>query len=369
MKRIIMLNLTMCKFLYMKYSKSNIRALVTLWLFAFCFNACSQHPPDSEIEFPTDAETLSNDAFNRMNEDSSTTKEDFTGVKTDASGAADMETISGSSVEEIIDYRTGEPGWVEVEETRNFSNSVSPDRAKQELLQILRNKAVSKKVPPNVEVSQLLTDVMSESEGSASEQTAWSGFFKHTVSGVITAEQILIDRLVPDTSGYKKTIRIKAYVEPVRGQRDAGFYIDVALENNLLKAGDELAFSVTPSKDCYLYVFNLMADQNIMLMLPNEYFGENYIKGGTTMQIPDPVIRKYRKFRVAPMPGEELTSESVYIVCTKEEVPAIRDLPQIGTAIQVFSGQSQHFVKLQRWLTNIPLNQRVEKNLVYHVSR
>ena len=355
--------------LYMKYSKSNIRALVTLWVFVFCFNSCSQHPSDSETVLTADEKAAAKDAFARLNESNNTTEEDFTGVKTDASGAVGMETISGPSVEEIIDYRTGEPGWVEVEETRNFSNSVSPDRAKQELLQILRNKAVSKKVPPNVEVSQLLTDVMSESEGSASEQTAWSGFFKHTVSGVITAEQILIDRLDQDESGYKKTIRIKAYVEPVRGQRDAGFYIDVALENNLLKAGDELAFSVTPSKDCYLYVFNLMADQNIMLMLPNEYFEDNFIKGGTTMQIPDPVIRKYRKFRVAPMPGEDLTSESVYIVCTKEEVPAIRDLPQIGTAIQVFSGKSQDFVKLQRWLTNIPLNQRVEKNLVYHVSR
>jgi len=355
--------------LYMKYSKSNIRALVTLWLFAFCFNACSQHPPDSETGLTADEKAAAKDAFARLNEGGSSMEEDFTGVKTDASGAVGMETISGSSVEEMIDYRTGEPGWVEVEETRNFSNSVSPDRAKQELLQILRNKAVSKKVPPNVEVSQLLTDVMSESEGSASEQTAWSGFFKHTVSGVITAEEILIDKLQPVEDGYKKTIRIKAYVEPVRGQRDAGFYIDVALENNLLKAGDELAFSVTPSKDCYLYVFNLMADQNIMLMLPNEYFEDNFIKGGTTMQIPDPVIRKYRKFRVAPMPGEDLTSESVYIVCTKEEVPAIRDLPQIGTAIQVFSGKSQDFVKLQRWLTNIPLNQRVEKNLIYHVSK
>ena len=94
MKRIIMLNLTMCKFLYMKYSKSNIRAWVTLWVFLFGFNSCSQHPPDSEIELPTDAETLSNDAFDKMNEGSSSTKEDFTGVKTDASGAAHMETIS-----------------------------------------------------------------------------------------------------------------------------------------------------------------------------------------------------------------------------------------------------------------------------------
>ena len=163
----------MCKFLYMKYSKSNIRAWVTLWVFLFGFNSCSQHPPDSEIGSTSDVKTAVKKAFDRMNEDSSSSKEDFTGVKTDASGAAHMETISEPSVEEMIDYRTGEPGWVEVEETRSFSNTVAPDRAKQELLQILRNKAVSMKIPPNVEVSQLLTDVMSESDCLASEQTAF----------------------------------------------------------------------------------------------------------------------------------------------------------------------------------------------------
>ena len=87
------------------------------------------------------------------------------------------------------------------------------------------------------------------------------------------------------------------------------------------------------------------------------------------VEIPDPAIRKYQKFRVAPMPGEEITSESIYIVCTKEKVPIISELPMIGTSIKVFSGKSQDFVKLQRWLTNIPLNERIEKNLIYHISR
>ena len=38
-------------------------------------------------------------------------------------------------------------------------------------------------------------------------------------------------------------------------------------------------------------------------------------------------------------------------------------------SIKVFSANSQDFVKLQRWLTNIPLNERIEKNLIYHISR
>jgi len=266
-------------------------------------------------------------------------------------------------------YRTGEPGWVTVSESRTFSNSVSPDKAKQELLQILRNDAISKKIPANVEVSSLLTDLMGETDGVAIETTVWSGFFRTTVSGVITDEKIVRDTTVFEGSGYRKEITLKAYVEPVKGQRDPGFYVDVGLENSMLKKGDELAFSVSPSKDCYLYVFNLMADQNIMLMFPNDYMKENFVSAGETIQIPALEIRNYVKFRVALMPGENLTAESVYIVCSREEVPMIRDLPTIGTGMPVFSGESQSFVKLQRWLTNIPLNQRVEKNLVYHVSK
>ncbi len=267
-----------------------------------------------------------------------------------------------------VSVRTGEPGWVLVEETRAFSNAVAPDKARQELLQILRNEAVSKKVPTSVEVTSLLTDMMSESNGMTNEHSAWSGFFKTTVSGVITAEEILMDTLIPTKNGYKKTIKLNAYVEPVSGQRDLAFYVDAALENNLLKAGDELALSVTPSKDSYIYIFNLMGDHHAMLMFPNEYFPDNFIQSGVTLEIPDPVVRQYKKFRVAAMPGEDLTSESVYIVCSKSPIKLIETLPKIGTEIPVFSGESQSFTQLQHWLTRIPLDQRVEKNLVYLVS-
>ena len=276
--------------------------------------------------------------------------------------------ISDLDADEMARYETGKPGWIEVNGTRSFSKSISIDQAEQELMQVLRNEAVSKKVPNNVIVTSLLSDVTSESDGQASEQTAWSGFFRSTVSGVITAEEIIFNRLQQGENGFSMTMGLKAYVEPVQGQRDLNFNVEIALENNLLKSGDELVFSVTPSKDCFVYVFNLMADQNVMLMFPNEFLQENYVQGAATLQIPDPEIRRYIKFRVSTMPGEELTSESIYIVCTKEEVPVVRDLPKIGKSLKVFSGNSQSFVKLERWLTTIPLNQRVEKNVVYHVS-
>ncbi len=270
----------------------------------------------------------------------------------------------------IQTYKNDEPGWVEVEETRTFSNSISPDKAQQEIMQILRNNAISKKIPETVEIATLLSDVIIESNQVSREQTAWSGFFKSTISGIITAEEILQNDMqaLPNKNSYQKTVRLKAYVEPVKGQRDPSFYLDVNIENNLLKSGDELAFSVTPSKDCFIYVFNFMADQNVFFMYPNQYMKENYIKANSTLYIPDESIRDYVAFEVNTLPGESMSTESVYIICTKTEVKPIDNIQLIGTSMPVLSKDSEGFIKLQRWLATIPLNQRVERNLVYHIS-
>jgi len=329
--------------------------------------SCSQRPASVPDEAPRKSQDAARESFDRLNREKSRPGlPEYTGIN-EAPGVVDVEIIPEPDRAEMAEYRTGEPGWVEVEAVRSFSNSIAPDNARQELLQILRNQAISKKVPASIVVTSLLTDVMGETSGVANEQTAWSGFFKSTVSGVITAENIIRDTTIFESSGYKMELSLRAYVEPVQGQRDPGFYVDTKLNRNLLKDGDELAFTVKPSKSCYLYVFNLLVDHSVLLMFPNEYMQENFIAAGQSVSIPDPKIRNYIKFVVSALPGESLTTESVYIVCSKDPVP-VADIPKIGKTMSTFSGQSQSFIKLQRWLIHIPLNQRVEKTLIYHVS-
>jgi hypothetical protein len=349
----------------------NMRFIPSLLFTLFAFMSCTS-PPESPS--PQSPEQAADAAFERLDQNVgvSEVEKDLSGVVSDARGAiTNMDIIAEPTAAERAKYSIGEPGWIEVEETRVFSNSVAPDKAKQELLQILRNSAVSKKVPAHIEVTSLLTDMMSEVAGQANEQTAWSGFFRSTVSGVITAEEVLADDMKPlsGKNSYEKTVRLKAFVEPVRGQRDPGFYVDAAMENTMLKQGYELAFSVRPSKDCYLYVFNLMADHNAVLMFPNEYMTDNFVPAGDVVQIPDSAVRQYIRFVVASMPGEALTTESAYIVCSKERLPMMDTFPRIGTELKVFSGRGENFINMQRWLTDIPLDQRVEKNLVYHISK
>ena len=328
--------------------------IITFLLF---LTACGSKPIEPKVPIP---HKLAETSFQRIESESKNTSVELTGAQLELQ----------ASDNEIENVRTGEAGWVTVEHTMPFNNNVSPGQAKQSLLEALRNKAISLKIPPTVEVSSLLSDMMGESNGVISEKSTWSGFFKITVSGVITAEEILLDGFPKEIkNGYEKTIKLKAFVEPVTGQRDPSFFVEAHLENNLLKTGDELSFSITASQNCYLYVFNLMADQNIMLLFPNKYLQENFITAETKLEIPDAKMRKHYKFKVGAMPGESLSSESIYIVCTKSPVKQIESLPKIGESIQIFSHESQHFLAFQRWLTNIPLDQRIEMNLMYHVSK
>ena len=88
----------------------------------------------------------------------------------------------------------------------------------------------------------------------ALEKTAWSGFFKRTVSGLITDENFE-DRIIPLDDGFKMELSLNAYVQPVVGQRDPSYYVDASLESDMLKHGDELKLSVRTSKDSYIYVY------------------------------------------------------------------------------------------------------------------
>ena len=301
----------------------------------------------------------------------SKTRKDVNGVSTVATGSIiDIESIAEPTADEMVDYETGKPGLITVSATRVFPESVSNSAAREKLLNILRNEAVSKKVPRTIEVASLLTDVMSETDGRAHEQTVWSGFFKSTVSGVITQERIVAESdpaYLAGMSSYEKSLTLEAYVEPVKGNRDPGFTVKAELHVNTLSSGEELIFALTPTQDSYLYAFNLMADHSVLLVFPNDYMPDNHISAGETVQIPDPNMRGYVRFRVGTMPGEELTTESIYVVCTKDIVTLADDLPRIGTDMPA-SGDSKSFIRLQRWLTNIPLDRRVEKNLIYHVA-
>ena len=340
-------------------------------MFLFIFFSCGPKPPVTPAvdEAQIAAEKANKDLIAETGEYTEVEK-DLSSVEAQVTGKL-LQPTEELTRTDFETYKTGEPGWIPLQKKKRFTDDITRRDAKVNLLREMRNEAVNKKVGTTVEVTQLLTDVMSATGDESFEQSAWSGFFRSTVSGVITRERQEKNKMTPfeEGEGFELELEYSFYVVPVTGQRDLEFWAYASLENDMLKEGGDLVIRLKPSKDAYVYIFNLMADNNAMLMFPNDYMLDNFIAAGEELVVPDPKIQIYISFIVGTMPGQKITSESVYIICTKQKVPVIESLPRIGQSMQVFSGSSKNFIELQRWLTGIPLDQRVEKALLYHVSK
>jgi hypothetical protein len=268
-------------------------------------------------------------------------------------------------------YNTGKSGWIKIRKKKHFSYDATRSQAKKQLLQQMRTEAVSKKVGTLVEVSELLTDIMTSKNNQSYEQSSWSGFFRSTVSGVITNEKPgKINTYTPynEEKGFDLELEYQFYVEPVTGDRDLAYWVEAKLENNMLNSGDRLVIKIKPSKNSYIYIFNLMADNNATLMYPNKYMEDNYVESNDLLILPNPKIEQYISFFVNGIEGQKITSESIYIICSKQKIKLPKGIPMIGESMVTFAKNSENFVSLQRWLTKIPLSQRIEKVLIYYIT-
>ena len=344
---------------------------IKLFFLIFIINACSSKPKLSPGKTKQELQPNPSETELKVKK---LAEKSFVEVERDIAGVSSQ---TFGQIDEILDEPDkskdnaivlNEEGWITVVEERNFDGSVSLDEAKEKLLQVLRNKAVTKKVGTEVQIVSLLTDVMVADNQGSFEESAWSGFFRSTVSGLITEEKSKFD-FEQSGNGIKAKMTLDAFVVPVRGDRDPGFYLEANLESNMLNNGDEVHINLQASQDCYVYILNLMSDNNAMLIYPNQYMEDNFIKGGSELIVPDEDLKDKIRFRVGLLPGQSFASESIYIICTKSKVPMLHNFPKVGRDVKILSNASKSFFELQKWLAKIPLNQRTEKALIYHVSK
>lgn len=62
--------------------------------------------------------------------------------------------------------------------------------------------------------------------------------------------------------------------------------VNINLNKQLLKVGENLRLQVTASKDCYLRVYHYSAENKVTLIYPNPYQKDNYIKANTPTLLP-----------------------------------------------------------------------------------
>lgn len=190
--------------------------------------------------------------------------------------------------------------------------------------------------------------------------------FGHVVEERIISEEPLQYRGSPDTRPelyYQIKIQAKVVIEKV--ERDPGFQINVRTNREIYKENENMTIDLEASKDCYVYVFNLLANDSLIVLFPNSYFQENWLKADSVLHL----MPAGFTFQVTLLPGDQRAREFIYVVATKQRcdfAPLWRD-EKSGfrtTATQTFA-----FIELPRWLSNIPADERTDKIISYEVYR
>jgi len=210
--------------------------------------------------------------------------------------------------------------------------------------------------------SSVLTDLRAESGRQAMEQTAINLFAISTQAGYIVDEKVIIATPTFEKEMLIYRIKLQALVEPTQGERNPALSLDLSINRNVLKSGERLVVTAKSSENGYLYLFDFLADNSVLLMFPNPISPDNAIKAGIPLQIPTAVEQKKGIFyKVQADPNKPVTAEAIFGVFCKNRIAEIDNFQTVRKDFTVLSAGEQSFTDFQKWLVRVPLSQRVEK--------
>jgi len=243
-----------------------------------------------------------------------------------------------------------------------FDSHISVAEAKNKTLAFARECAIKKVVPEEVMTSSVLTDLRAESGRQALEQTAINIFAISTQAGYIVDEKVILAAPAFEKEMLKYRVKLQALVEPTQGERNPALSLDLTVNRNVLQSGEQLIITARSSTDGYLYLFDFLADNSVLLMFPNPISADNTIKAGTPLLIPTAAEQKKGiSYKVQADPNKPVTAEAIFGVFCKNRIAEIDKFQTVRKDFTVLSAGEQSFTDFQKWLVRVPLSQRIEK--------
>ncbi|UPT75515.1 MAG: DUF4384 domain-containing protein [Elusimicrobiota bacterium] len=186
-----------------------------------------------------------------------------------------------------------------------------------------------------VEVKSKFMDF--QQEGLRKESRLTEGILQTTRNGRILKEQVLEEsyRDAPDCPACLYRVRLKACAVPRDAQGDRDFYVELNVSNHRFLHGDEAKLSVTATRDCWVYLYNvydLGSKDQTALVVPNEHVHEKRLKAGQTWEYPDDEAKKLGVRLVAELPqaGDEVSAETVRVIASKAALSKAMTSPADG---------------------------------------
>jgi hypothetical protein len=163
-------------------------------------------------------------------------------------------------------------------------------------------------------------------------------------------------------------VSMNACVKLTQDKPDPSFKMFMELNRTVFQSGDEAVIRIKATKDCYLILLSIAANDSVYILFPNALQKESLIQSNVEYEIPDEPSRQAGfHIRVAALPGHRQNTEIVKAIATKRNVP----LPEgiiIDRGFGLIGTPKVAVMKLAAWLSEIPPSERAEASVMYSVS-
>ena len=204
-----------------------------------------------------------------------------------------------------------------------------------------------------------------------------AGDFIHSlVYGHVVEEKDLVwktETIKPENPSDPPIIVLKlsmmAKVVPVNEKPDPSFKIKLKLNKNSFESGDDVIFNIKSTKNCYLTIINLAANDSVYVLYPNKYHSKNYIEANKSFIFPDRIERESGfHIRVSNLPGHKKDTEIVKVIATKKKVDFLFGL-EVSKGFRLMGTPKMAVTRLARLLSEIPVSERAEATVMYTISK
>jgi hypothetical protein len=207
--------------------------------------------------------------------------------------------------------------WVESEGLVTVGDRESRHQARAAAVEEARKAAMRDFL--GVDVRSRFMDF--QQEGLRDQARLTEDILQTTRNGRILKEQVVKDeyRDLPGCQACRYFVLLRSCLVQSDSSADKDFQVELGLSRTRFVAGDKAVLTVTPNRDCSLYLYDVGMDWQTWMIVPSADVPEVRVKAGETWTYPDAKGRDL----VAEMPDEksDVSAETIRVVCAKTPVP------------------------------------------------
>ncbi len=256
-----------------------------------------------------------------------------------------------------------------------YSTEVTPEEGWRRALQDAESNAIRTALGITVSGNTFqLTSESMKGDKPTDYLSTFSELNTTTTSGRIIAEQIIDSSLTTEGNLPVYAIKIRATVAKDKGEPDPGFQAEIHLDKDVyydrgdIDRNDAVAFSISATMDCYLYIFDIMANDSVMLIMPNVYFKDNFYSAAEGKEGFDKKLAKLPyDLRVGLPPKKELTTEMIYVVALKKKID-FHSSNMTEESSGILPTYQSAILDMQKWLVRIPQDLRTTASAPFTIK-